>query len=243
MWFSFITGLLPKNTQSEDLQIVKVPSYSIRAVLSNLYMVLAKTRLDHSEFLWRFIDYTKLSYRFKHTWRDYARKGISTIFDEIKPSIALFVPTYTPFTERKFVTLVNAIGNPAMERLYVYHEYKNLKKQINILFRNLKRRLPWRLFMVYFSFTDHLGHLYRGNLSKMRRIYALADRLAHSVKSFLPEDALFLIISDHGMRPAFKGSRYGVHSEYGFYSLNVPLRLKYPKIQDFPYILKRVLKG
>ena len=118
----------------------------------------------------------------------------------IKPSIALFVPTYTPFIERKFLTLTNAIGNPRLEDEYARIEWRNTKIRLRVALKFLRKRGNWKLFMVHFFFTDHLGHLYRGNTLRMFRIYVIAARIARLFRKVVPLNTSFLIVSDHGMK-------------------------------------------
>ncbi|RLF18378.1 MAG: hypothetical protein DRZ82_08360 [Thermoprotei archaeon] len=243
LWYSFITGLNPSREplRSMERTLTNPEAYVRRSLMSKLVHLLHKLHIDNLKKLWRIATSTGVLFKYVHTLRDYQLRDVKTIFDVVKPSIALFVPTYTPFIERKFLTLTNAIGNPRLEDEYTRIVWRNMKIRLRVALKFLRKCSNWKLFMVHFFFTDQLGHLYRGNTLKMFRIYIIAARIARLFKKICPPNTLFLIVSDHGMK-VIPGTKYGDHSDYGFYSVNIPLGLgENIKIYDFTKIMKKLL--
>jgi len=66
----------------------------------------------------------------------------------------------------------------------------------------------------------------------MRMLYKEMDDIA---KKCAEKNCPLLILSDHGMKAIGK---FGDHSDYGFWSLNLNKNLKTPKITDFYRIIK-----
>jgi hypothetical protein len=83
--------------------------------------------------------------------------------------------------------------------------------------------------MGYFGVGDVVGHLSFGLEEKMKIIYNEFDEIAATIKNTF-KDAAVLIVSDHGMKAV---GRFGDHSNYAFWSLNLDLNLRNPKITDF----------
>ena len=88
------------------------------------------------------------------------------------------------------------------------------------------------LILGYFSVVDVIGHLNFGNNMLMRMLYKEMDDIA---KKCAEKNCPLLILSDHGMKAIGK---FGDHSDYGFWSLNLNKNLKTPKITDFYRIIK-----
>jgi len=91
------------------------------------------------------------------------------------------------------------------------------------------------LILGYFSVVDVIGHLNFGNNMLMRMLYKEMDDIA---KKCAEKNCPLLILSDHGMKAIGK---FGDHSDYGFWSLNLNKNLKTPKITDFYRIIKSLL--
>ena len=88
----------------------------------------------------------------------------------------------------------------------------------------------------YFDAIDLVGHLSFGVEAKMRALYAEFDEIAAKVRAM--KKGPLLIISDHGMKVI--GSRYGDHSDHGFWSLNSKKELGKPKPTDFYRIIQNL---
>jgi predicted AlkP superfamily pyrophosphatase or phosphodiesterase len=151
--------------------------------------------------------------------------GVPTMFDLIKPSKALFVPGYSEESWiRDYYSKAFEKGvNEAEKAIWYIHSYRKQK-----LFSELEKSMDWRLFMVWFDLADWIGHLYMGRSKlKVMKAYFELNRLAAKVKEMIPEDTLFIIVSDHGMEPG------GYHSPRAFYSFNKDPGWRPRKITDF----------
>lgn len=79
---------------------------------------------------------------------------------------------------------------------------------------------------------NYLGHVYIAkNLKSLRKVYLILDELAYEIKKKIPENTIFLIVSDHGMKSELDGT--GNHSSHAFYSVNIETDWKPKDITDF----------
>ena len=150
-----------------------------------------------------------------------------TIFDVVKPSIDVYVPTYSDNTElhrRLSKALLTSIKEYEKE-IWEVHRLRERK-----VFENLHRE--WKLFMAYFDIADLMGHLHLVKRpQKLMRVYKRLDMLTFKIKKQTPEDTVFIVVSDHGMKPEPDGT--GNHSDHAFYSLNIETDWKPSDITDF----------
>jgi len=97
----------------------------------------------------------------------------------------------------------------------------------------------WNLIMAYFPTLDLIGHVFHDDITTQAEYYLRMDAMVEKIKRILDEELhgkhVMLIMSDHGMKK-------GLHTSYGFYSLNLPLGLKNPKITDFYELIGSWLK-
>ena len=93
--------------------------------------------------------------------------------------------------------------------------------------------------VIYFETVDWLGHLwYCKNKIGLYKAYKKFDDLVEEVKSYLNNDDILLIISDHGMQDSGDGVT-GNHSDHNFWSLNIETDWKPHDITDYyPKILE-----
>jgi len=166
--------------------------------------------------------------------RLYSQKDlkVKTLFDHVKPSIALNIPAYN---EPTFYhdELSRALKRSLSEyEKIVWKVYEERKKR---LYEKLDAE--WKLFMVWFDLADLLGHIYIAKRPwRLMKAYLELNTLAKDLQRKMPENTIFLIVSDHGMK-AIGGS--GDHSLYGFYSINIETTWKPNSITDFyPKILE-----
>ncbi len=95
----------------------------------------------------------------------------------------------------------------------------------------------WDLFMQYFYVLDGIQHVYFKNKLKIMDYYMKFNKFVGDLKKVLPKDTLLFIVSDHGQKN-------GLHTHYGFYSSNIKLGLKNPKITDFKKIIEeKIIEG
>lgn len=203
VWHSFITGLPP-----EKHKIQQVEKY--KHIPSPLINIGRKLRLK------------KMAKRFgikpsPLTSNDYPH---TTIFDQIKPSIAIDVPTYN-ITEWK-------ITKKDIKALVNYAEQKFVERKQR-LFNAMQTE--WKLIMAYFRILDLMSHIYLPKrTSKLLSYYLKVNKLVEKVKAILPSKTLVLIVSDHGVEIRDGQER---HSNHAFWSLNCKVDWMPYDITDF----------
>jgi len=156
-----------------------------------------------------------------------------TIFDVVKPSIALFIPAYNEPSGFHY-ELNEALSKGLKEyeeKIWEIH-YRRVKETLKQI------RGDWLLFMAWFDLADLLGHIHIAKRPpKLWKAYLALDILATIIRENLPEDTLLLIVSDHGIEAT------GDHSRYGFYSINRDLEFFKPKkITDFYDLIMHAIK-
>jgi hypothetical protein len=213
IWHSFITGLSP-----EKHKIQQVEKY--KHVPSSLVNIGRKLRLK------------KMAKRFgikpsPLTSKDYSH---TTIFDQIKPSIAIDVPTYN-ITEWK-------INKEDIKAVINYAEQKFAERKQR-LFNAIQTE--WKLIMAYFRILDLISHVYLPKrTSKLLSYYLKINKLAKKVRSVLPSKTLMLIVSDHGVEMQNEQEK---HSKHAFWSINFKTNWKPHDITDFyHFLLKAEIK-
>ena len=145
---------------------------------------------------------------------------VETLFDVIKPSKALFVPTISEpaWIHEEYVKAFKRGLKNYISKIWEVHRYRK-----RVFLQELKKGNEWRLFMVWFDIADLLGHIC---ILKCRhqllKAYFDLNALAKEVKRCVSDDTLTLIVSDHGMKPMPDGT--GDHTDRGFWSLsaNIP---------------------
>lgn len=157
-----------------------------------------------------------------------------TIFDVVKPSIAVRVITYNDDVEQwRRASKAMLFGGVKKYEEVLWENHREREKE---LFENLNKN--WRLLMAYFRIADEKGHIHIAKRPYiLKRVYRRLDMLAYKVRKQLPGDTILLIVSDHGMKPAPDGT--GVHSHHAFWSINIDTDWKPKKITDFfPQIVR-----
>ena len=163
---------------------------------------------------------------------DLEKRGLKTIFDYASNPIVIDVPSYNESAE------IRSRYSKAMDK--GIKNYENVlwavhKERVNRSMNNIKD--DYDLFMAWIDIGDQMGHLYRGlNKMKMMKTYIILERFAMNIKKNLPEDTLFLIVSDHGMEINDSGGP--VHSNRAFYSFNFNLGWKPNSIMDYANFIK-----
>jgi len=154
---------------------------------------------------------------------------ITTIFDVIKPSVALFIPSYNePIEFRNMYDDAAKKGLKELEKtIWAIHEIRK-----NIFFEYLDKD-DWRLLMCWFDLADMIAHLYSSRRSKLRlmKAYFELNNIAKKVRERIGDDVAVLIVSDHGIQKLPDGSID--HSNHGFWSLNVKPPFTPKEIIDF----------
>ena len=236
IWASFISGLPP---EKHGLNIRAIPHWH-SSVIDKLRQLSIKIGLDRIKGKGRILELIGFEHRpfYEEMITEFKYRKIETLFDIIPNAKALSVPPYqkwiAPETQ---LFLRQAIDNEAERTPFEEHVLQIFRRKREKCLKTIEER-DWNLSMTHFMFTDLLGHLFCGNLTKMFGVYIKAERLVEEVKKFIGAETLLLIVSDHGMKPIGKGT-FGEHSDHGFYSSNIPLNLEKPKMTDFfPLIVK-----
>jgi hypothetical protein len=156
-----------------------------------------------------------------------------TIFDKVSSSISIDVPVYDVNLRDLYPlgTVYKARQDPEYKKEYLAELRNTFQIKQEKLFSALEE--DWNLLMIHFMITDLYAHVQWGS-AEINVLYREMDFLTKKVKKSLRNDDLLLIISDHGM------SKLG-HTKYGFYSLNIPLNLNSPRIEDFAQIILTLL--
>jgi hypothetical protein len=221
VWGSFITGVEPKVHGITGFRKYRNP---LMETLAHLFKrIPGKKRL-----LYRFGVHLNPDFQDKRFLK------VPALFDVVKPSIGVDVIPYSVDAEaRDYVSqsrTLKEFHNRTLE--HFLDKWSRVQKLICN---------PWKLFMFYVSFTDHAGHVC--GLGKLRDVYRRMDLLTYELKELLPEDIIFLIVSDHGMTQEVLRKEFGkmlhVHSSHGFWSLNFKTDWKPMDVTDFfPKILE-----
>lgn len=160
---------------------------------------------------------------------------VPTIFDVVKPSMAVNVLGYNFPTEYSRITAVALEKGGVKE--YVRAIWRVYDSMVLDTFKALEENRKWRLFMTYFNIADLLGHVYNMNPLKMFKVYSRLNQLAKSLQEAVPEDTFFLIMSDRAMKAGKNG--VGEHADYAFWSLNIETDWAPKDFTDFyPQILR-----
>ena len=151
----------------------------------------------------------------KQDWK----QNTKTIFDEVKPSIPLFIPAYNDPSEYHIKLSETMLNKGLKEYIKTIWWLHNERKKT--LFKTLKENKDWKLFMVWFDGADLLGHVcWHKCLDDLIKMYFDLDDLVNQIKSMLQEPYYFLILSDHGMQDSGDGVT-GNHSDHAFWSQNI----------------------
>lgn len=226
VWTSFITGQ-PPHIHGVDLsQVWDSP-------LDGLRSFLRRHRILHSIAKW-----LKLGHRIRNRFGvepQYPNRNnikCNTIFDIVKPSIAISVPVYNEDLYHNYPIgeVFLARQDTAFRKEYEERVREISQREVVDFFEALDR--DWKVLMLHLHITDLLGHVYWGT-EKLALLYEEMDLLTERVKQRLSPKDLVLVISDHGMGR-------GGHTHYGFYSLSMKFGLKNPEITDFFRIIKAV---
>jgi len=159
----------------------------------------------------------------------------NTIFDVIKPSVALFIPTFSEPFEIRY-ELSNAFNrglDAYIKKIWEVHKFRE-HEFLKCLDKD------WKLCMCWFDLADLLGHIFIvKNPLKLLKGYLELNKIAKIARSRLNK-TIILIVSDHGMEPQPDGT--GDHTGYGFWSLNVKPPFKPGKITDFYGMILKMIE-
>ncbi|MGC9553755.1 MAG: alkaline phosphatase family protein [Thermoplasmatota archaeon] len=151
-----------------------------------------------------------------------------TMFDDDRwRSVHLHVPVYDddafPSYRRNVVKAIEEKAYRPILEMACKQEFRHRARE---LMDWLERKDEWDLLMQYFFVLDAVQHVFFANEKKMAEFYLMFDEFVSNLRRQIDDDMLLLIVSDHGQKK-------GIHTNYGFYSVNKPLGLKNPNLIDF----------
>lgn len=237
VWYSFLTGKLPSSKFLRDVKIGGKWNNNLLNAIEDLSFTLGLGNLRRISA--RAIEILRiLGFQKKlPVIQDYR---VPTLFDHIDKTIDIDVPIYSKnwhfgLSERTDENFIDFINRSLKVELDRFDEKKKVVLDI------LKTDGNWTLLMMYTKLLDTYGELSFNR--KLSLIYSLVDKFVKDVKSLLNKrwgsQYLLLIISDHGIKNIV-GTRFGEHSSYAFYSLNIPIPLKNVRITDFYPLIRNL---
>jgi hypothetical protein len=158
----------------------------------------------------------------------------STMFDDDPRRISLHVPIYNEWLPDICFRTIEAIEDKNYRPIFNYNCLKEFNNRSNEIMSWLKKKDEWDLFMNYFWFLDGIQHVYFNNPRKIAKFYIMVDEFIKKLTKKLDSETMLLIVSDHGQKK-------GIHTPHGFYSTNMKLGLKNPKLIDFRWIIEELL--
>lgn len=238
VWSSFLTGKLP----SEYGFMLRKWDNEILNMLKRLSIKLGLDRVKGKGKILELLGFN----RYHTVLQDYK---ISTIFDLTQKSVKINIPIYSEEEKKRWHEnrrqFIRLHADPRLDLptfikvalQNVFKEFENIKAKT---LQGLKTCCDWELFMTYTRLLDTYGELCFTPEGKLREIYRIVDDFVKDVKSLAGENYFCLIISDHGME-RMGNSRFGKHSNYGFYSINHRFGLNVPVITDFHNLINNAL--
>lgn len=154
---------------------------------------------------------------FEATANYVTKKNVSNVFQYFEKPWTNGIPGYGRIVsdETARQLLLQALrGDKEPYRKYAIQIYLEDKRSLLSALRRDHDLIFW-----YTSLLDKIGHVDVGNNLLMLKYYLEINSLAGKVKEMCP-DSIIYIISDHGMQPVEPGSKWGIHSDYGFFSSN-----------------------
>jgi len=243
IWPCFITGHPPKDNGIISIKTYKQP---IKWFVDNVYSKFkvgayfsSREKIEGFNFRRWVLDTASKTLSKLNMARMPNRKDLktSTIFDiDNVRSVHLHVPVYD---EDAFPSYrgkeVKAIEDKAYRPIHEMLCLQEFKQRTQEVFHWLERKYEWDLLMQYFFVLDSIQHVFYNNPKKIAKFYIMFDEFVGKIRQKIDDDTLLLIVSDHGQKK-------GIHTDYGFYSVNKPLGLKNPKLIDFRWIIEDLLK-
>jgi len=163
------------------------------------------------------------------------KSEVKTIFN-IPKSYPLWIPSINPHPTYWSKELTNLLIEILKREKNWKEKFKTYEKKLLDIFYSQTKQLieflnkDFNLIMAHFNLLDALGDALR-ELNKMMHYTILTSHFVSNLKNYICKKLkgkhFMLIASDHGV----------AHQPYAFYSSNIPLNLKNPKITDFYKII------
>lgn len=223
IWTTIITGKKPSEHGVKDW-------YTWGRILDKIRTLPIIRRIKHKR------KYLKIfGLRPKIVDKNYHR--LNTLFDIVKPSLAIYFPGYNESPEFHY-RLNDAFYRGNLNN-YIKTVWQVHRERVKKLNEELSKNADYKLVAVYFDIADLLGHACftrcRGDL---KRAYRVLDLLVGRLYKLYGEDFAFIVVSDHGMTLSKDGVS-GNHTDYAYYAISIDEEWS-PK--DFVDIYKKVLE-
>jgi hypothetical protein len=234
VWYSLITGKMPSEDFKRDMMFLGKWNNKVLNYINNLMQKLIKRKFEDSNKIKKLLEVLGFHKRLP-ILSDY---GISSIFDLTRESIAIDVPTYSenwPFgIAAKPNENIHDFINRALE--YELIRFNSIRKTV----LSLLKKDDWTLLMMYSKLLDTFGELSYND--RLIPAYFMVNDFVEKVTNLTGKSCFILIISDHGIE-RMKGTRFGKHSDHGFYSVNIPVGFKNPEPTEFFDVINKALKA
>jgi predicted AlkP superfamily pyrophosphatase or phosphodiesterase len=238
IWPCFITGRMPREMGYVTHRVFKQPlQILVNMVFPKVKFLMNPQSDDPSDAVERKTTMKSrlmsTAYRLLKQWglvRNPTRAdiGADTMFEAIPDSIHAHVPIYDEYIPPYAERTLEAIENKAYRPVFEMKCKNELNRRSSEVFRWLKNQ-EWQLAMQYFWCLDGIQHVFFNNEKKMAEFYLRFDEFVGKLQTRIADDTLLMVVSDHGQHK-------GVHTDHGFYSVNMPLELENPKLIDFKQI-------
>lgn len=227
IWTSFITGVMPSEHG--------IDGFKHRTLLS-------KIEKKYGNYVKKFLSFFGLKavvlatgvknnvygHYDVHPYEPYTKEDIRvpTIFDKVSNSHVISLPVYDEPDVYKDIrrSVSRAVGDKELSHDLSQTSLELMRKEVDEFTKYLHEDID--LIMLHLFVADVYGHLYGRNEDKILELYDIFEEFVGSVKN----DSFTIILSDHG-------TKGGLHTPYGFYSLSKPLGLDNPHITDFHDII------
>jgi len=242
IWPCFITGKEPEEMGYSSLNIY---SKSLKTIVPLISPVIKKLFINNktnnrtqkiqgrlSLLYLSILLLKKVGLIYKPTKEDIKA---DTIFDNNKiKSVHLHIPVLDkdafPEYRKDIIKVISEkLHHPIIE-IKQKNEFTQRAKEV---YDYIKKN-NWQLFMQYFFVLDGIQHIFYKNHKKIAQFYLMFDEFIKKVSENIDDETLILIVSDHGVKR-------GIHTPYGFYSLNKKLGLNNPKLIDFREKIEEIL--
>lgn len=239
IWPCFITGKEPEKMGYSSLNIIAKPIKPIITFFGPLIKLLFKNtkegvRIQKKQrspsILIRFVMLLKkIGVIHKPTKEDIKAE---TLFDIKKiKSIHLHIPVLDkddfPEYRKDIVKVISKKELIPVIEIKQKNEFRQRSKEVY----DYIQKNNWQLFMQYFFVLDGVQHIFYRNPKKIAEFYIMFDEFVKKVSEMIDDETLLLIVSDHGLKK-------GIHTNYGFYSVNKKLGLNNPKLINFRKIIE-----
>lgn len=235
VWASFLTGKTPKEHGIHGFSVSRFDAKQLASKVG-LNRIFDRT-LAGNILIEKALD--KLSIPL--TMPSIKKKNIETIFSRVDRLCTLDFPSWDTVKHYEEIRrkLYLAIGNEKLGKDLRDLLWSIYFKKVDKVQRLIDK--DWDLLAVHFLASDIIQHLcwkewFGGSqMHELHSSYLIFDRTARQFEQLF--DGRILIISDHGQKK-------GLHTPFGFFSSNVPIRKKIPlRITDFKDVIERWLKN